>query len=80
MVSSHSIMHSKLMFILSQDAIRSCVVTTVQLTHRRMSLPGLLNTFTPYSTIRREERRRREEGFGRRRGGGVQWLWFPATQ
>jgi len=61
MVSSHSIMHSKLMFSLPQDAIRICVVTTVQLTHRRMSLPGLLNTFTPYSTIRRGEE---EEGGG----------------
>ena len=36
-------------------------VTVVQLTHRWMSLPGLLNTFTPYSTTQ-VDRRRREGG------------------
>ena len=41
-------------------------VTVVQLTHRRMSLSGLLKTFTPYSTVQMAGGGRE----GKRKGGG----------
>ena len=44
-------------------------VTVVQLTHRWMSFPGLLNTFTPYSTTQVDRRRKERGREGGREGG-----------